>query len=113
MKRYIYADNAATTKLDTEAFEAMLPWLTENYGNASQPYFFGKKAAHAIKEARQTIAALTQIQIIFFSPPVERKVITGQLNVLEHPQRMQKLLWFLRLSIMLYCMRAKINQTPL
>lgn len=56
MKRYIYADNAATTKLDTEAFEAMLPWLTENYGNASQPYFFGKKAAHAIKEARQTIA---------------------------------------------------------
>ena len=56
MKQYIYADNAATTKLDTEAFEAMIPWLTESYGNASQPYFFGKKAARAIKEARKTIA---------------------------------------------------------
>jgi len=56
MKQYIYADNAATTKLDTDAFEAMVPWMTENYGNASQPYFFGKKAARALKEARQTIA---------------------------------------------------------
>lgn len=56
MKRIIYADNAATTKLDSEAFEAMMPWLVENYGNASQPYSFGKKSARAIKEARQIIA---------------------------------------------------------
>lgn len=40
----IYADNAATTKLDIEAFEAMKPFLLEEYGNASQPYFFSKKA---------------------------------------------------------------------
>lgn len=57
MKQMIYADNAATTKLDTEAFEAMTPWLTEEYGNASQPYSFSRKPKKAIAEARQIIAA--------------------------------------------------------
>lgn len=52
----IYADNAATTKLDIDAFEAMKPFLLENYGNASQPYSFGVKAKKAINEARKTIA---------------------------------------------------------
>lgn len=52
----IYADNAATTKLDIDAFEAMKPFLLENYGNASQPYSFGVKARRAINEARKTIA---------------------------------------------------------
>ena len=56
MKQYIYADNAATTKLDSDAFEAMKRYLLDDYGNASQPYFFGKKAVYAIKEARKTIA---------------------------------------------------------
>ena len=56
MKRLIYADNAATTKLDKEAFEAMVPWLTEEYGNASQPYFFANKPKSALIEARTTIA---------------------------------------------------------
>lgn len=32
MKHFIYADNAATTKLDKDAFNAMLPWLQEEYG---------------------------------------------------------------------------------
>lgn len=32
MKQYIYADNAATTKLDKAAFESMIPWLLEEYG---------------------------------------------------------------------------------
>lgn len=57
MKQLIYVDNAATTKLNTEAFEAMVPWLTEEYGNASQPYSFSRKPKKAIAEARQTIAA--------------------------------------------------------
>lgn len=35
----IYADNAATTKLCREAYDAMKPYLLEEYGNASQPYF--------------------------------------------------------------------------
>lgn len=52
----IYADNAATTKLDIDAFEAMKPFMLENYANPSQPYSFSKKAKRAIKEARETIA---------------------------------------------------------
>ena len=56
-KRMIYADNAATTKLDVEAFEAMKPFLLEDYANPSQPYSFSRTAKAAIKAARQTIAA--------------------------------------------------------
>lgn len=53
----IYADNAATTKLAPEAFEAMKPWMLEEYGNASQPYSFARKPKKALAEARATIAA--------------------------------------------------------
>ena len=57
MKEFIYADNAATTKLDTDAFEAMKPFLLEEYGNASQPYSFARSAKNALKNARAQIAA--------------------------------------------------------
>ena len=56
MKQFIYADNAATTKLDIEAFEAMKPFLLDEYGNASQPYSFARKPKQALKEAREIIA---------------------------------------------------------
>ena len=56
MKQFIYADNAATTKIDHAVFEAMIPWLTEEYGNASQPYAFARKPKKALQEARATIA---------------------------------------------------------
>ena len=56
MKQHIYADNAATTQLDKTAFEAMTPWLIEEYGNASQPYAFARKPKKALAEARCTIA---------------------------------------------------------
>lgn len=52
----IYADNAATTELDIDAFEAMCPFLLQHYGNASQPYSFSIKAKKALKSARKTIA---------------------------------------------------------
>ena len=52
----IYADNAATTKLDQDAFEAMVPYLTDEFGNASQPYAFGVRARKALDEARGVIA---------------------------------------------------------
>lgn len=57
MKQLIYADNAATTKLDPIALEAMMPWLTDEYGNASQPYSFARGPKRALLEARETIAA--------------------------------------------------------
>lgn len=52
----IYADNAATTKLDIDAFEAMKPFFMEEYGNASQPYSFSRVTKKALKDARITIA---------------------------------------------------------
>ena len=57
MKQYIYADNAATTKLDEDAFEVMKPFLLDYYGNASQPYSFSMRARRALKEARIAIAS--------------------------------------------------------
>ena len=57
MKQYIYADNAATTKLDEDAFEAMKPFLLDYYGNASQPYSFSMRVRRALKEARIAIAS--------------------------------------------------------
>lgn len=56
MKKIIYADNAATTKLHPKALEAMIPWLTEDYGNASQPYAFSRKPKKALADARAIIA---------------------------------------------------------
>lgn len=56
MKRFIYADNAATTQLDSDAFEAMKPYLLSEYGNASQPYSFSWTVKKALKESRETIA---------------------------------------------------------
>ena len=55
-KKTIYADNAATTKLNTAAFEAMVPWLTDEYGNASQPYSFARSPKKALADARAIIA---------------------------------------------------------
>ena len=52
----IYADNAATTQLSDLAFEKMLPFLREEYGNASSQYSLGAKAKRAIKQARRQVA---------------------------------------------------------
>ncbi len=52
----IYADNAATTKLSKKALEAMLPYLTENYGNPSSLYSAGQLAREAVEKARETVA---------------------------------------------------------
>ena len=57
MNKQIYADNAATTKLDPIAFEAMKPFLAEEYGNPSQPYSFSRMPKKAIQEAREIIAS--------------------------------------------------------
>lgn len=56
MKEYVYADNAATTRLSDKAFESMLPYLQNEYGNASQLYSFARLPKKALKEARQVIA---------------------------------------------------------
>ena len=52
----IYFDNAATTKLDEEVLQEMMPYLTENYGNASSIYKIGREARKAVETAREQIA---------------------------------------------------------
>ena len=57
MKRFVYADNAATTQMDIEVFDSMKPYLLEEYGNASQLYSFSRNSKNGLKEAREMIAA--------------------------------------------------------
>ena len=56
MKDY-YMDHAATTPLSKDALEAMMPYLTTEYGNASTVYTYGQRAKAAIERSRRTIAA--------------------------------------------------------
>jgi cysteine desulfurase len=66
----IYLDNNATTRIAPEVFEAMVPFLTEYYGNPSSAYSFGKRVEGHLKEAREKVAALvgaTPKEIIFTS----------------------------------------------
>ena len=49
----IYLDNAATTALDPQVLEAMMPYLTEKFGNPSSIYSYGREGRLAIETARQ------------------------------------------------------------
>ena len=55
---FVYADNAATTSVSKAALDAMMPYLTELYGNPSSLYSFAQKATEAVAEARKTVAEL-------------------------------------------------------
>ncbi|WP_028788569.1 cysteine desulfurase family protein [Terrimonas ferruginea] len=54
----IYFDNAATTALDPEVLEAMLPYMTTHFGNPSSIYSYGRETRLAIETARKTVARL-------------------------------------------------------
>lgn len=55
-KQFIYADNAATTKMSDIAVQAMLPYLQEIYANASSVHLLGQRSAAALFSARQQVA---------------------------------------------------------
>lgn len=55
-KRFIYADNAATTRVSEPVLQAMMPYFTEQYGNASSIYELGRSAKKALETARETVA---------------------------------------------------------
>ncbi len=55
-KKIVYADNAATTRVSDEVFEAMRPFYTEMYGNASTIYSFGNTSKSALDKARVQVA---------------------------------------------------------
>jgi cysteine desulfurase len=54
----IYFDNAATTALDPEVLEAMMPYLTEKFGNPSSIYSYGRETKMAIEQARKSVARI-------------------------------------------------------
>lgn len=56
MEKRIYLDHAATTPLDKEVLNKMLPYFTENFGNADSPHATGRKAMEAVDFARDTLA---------------------------------------------------------
>ena len=56
MGKLIYLDNAATTKVDKDVLEQMLPWFSEKFGNPSSIYSFGRDSKKAIENARRQTA---------------------------------------------------------
>ncbi|MGH8909909.1 MAG: aminotransferase class V-fold PLP-dependent enzyme [Egibacteraceae bacterium] len=71
----IYLDYQATTPLDPRVLEAMLPYLTDIYGNPSSPHVQGRQAAEAIRTARRQVQTLIgaahQSEIVFTSGATE------------------------------------------
>jgi cysteine desulfurase len=101
MNQVIYMDNNATTQVAPEVIEAMMPYLTQLYGNPSSMHTFGGQVAHEIRKAREKVAALlgcdadeviftscgtesdnTAIMGILANVPHKRTVITTRV---EHP----------------------------
>ena len=56
MYRFVYADNSATTKISKNVLDAMMPFLTDNYGNPSSLYSIGQDARAAVEDARHKVA---------------------------------------------------------
>jgi cysteine desulfurase len=54
----IYLDNAATTPLDKEVLETMLPYMTTHFGNPSSIYSFGRETRLAVETARKSVAKI-------------------------------------------------------
>jgi cysteine desulfurase len=86
----IYFDNNATTQIDPEVLQLMLPYLQDQYGNPSSAYSFGKRVAKAINTAREQIAALLRCEpseIIFTSCGTESDNSAIQSALLLDPDR--------------------------
>ena len=71
----VYLDNHATTRVDSDVFESMIPWFTDNYGNAgSGTHVMGTAARDAVESARQRVAdavGAAAREIIFTSGATE------------------------------------------
>lgn len=69
-KRSVYLDHSATTPADSRVVEAMMPYFSEIYGNASSSHSFGRKAEKAIEDSRESIARILNCkpsEIVFTS----------------------------------------------
>lgn len=86
MNDKIYLDNNATTKCDEEVLKAMLPYLSNQYGNPSSTYAFGKEVKDEITKARKNVAKLlnaSENEIIFTSCASESNV-TAIMNAIRN-----------------------------
>src|SRR6266699_3586246 len=87
--RRVYLDHSATTPADRRVVEAMLPYLTEKFGNASSVHYFGQQARAAVDRARRQVAALIGAranEIVFLSGGTEANnfAIRGLCEAAEH-----------------------------
>ncbi|MBA3898935.1 MAG: cysteine desulfurase, partial [Bacteroidetes bacterium] len=83
----VYLDNAATTPLDQEVLEAMLPLMRDQFGNPSSIHSFGRQARAAIEDARKTVARLLNVspsEIFFTSGGTEADNMAIQCSVFDH-----------------------------
>jgi cysteine desulfurase len=92
-KQLVYLDHSATTPTDPRVLEAMMPYFTEVYGNASSSHSFGRKAESAIEEARESIARMLNCmpsEIIFTSGGSEADNLAIRGVALHHVQDSQR-----------------------
>lgn len=91
MRKIVYVDNNATTQVAEEVFEAMRPFLTEEYGNPSSMHTFGGKIAKYIEKAREAVAELLGAQdpqeIIFTSGGTESDNTAIMSTLRSYPQK--------------------------
>ncbi len=90
MNKQIYLDNNATTKVDEEVYNAMLPYLTNNYGNPSSIYSFGKEVKEQIEETRKIVAKLLNAdknEIVFTSCASESNVSAIMNAIRNNPNK--------------------------
>lgn len=90
MFRRVYFDNSATTAIDERVLEAMMPYLTDNYGNSSSIHFFGQQTRSAVDKARHQVAAALNArpnEIVFTSGGTESNnlAIRGLVEMLSQP----------------------------
>lgn len=82
----IYLDNNATTKIDDEVLDAMMPYLKEEYGNPSSIYSFGANVKEKIKVARQNVAKLLNADLdeIIFTSGASESNTTAIMNAVRN-----------------------------
>ena len=86
----IYLDNNATTRIDEEVFNTMLPYLKEEYGNPSSTYSFGKNVKEEINKARSNVARMLNTSsdnIIFTSCGSESNVTAIMSAIKTNPNK--------------------------